>query len=440
VSLSFASCDPSTVPIWLAVQSGNGAWTRVTAGANNTFTFTPGATGGIAYVTADAAGFKTTQVLYGTAAEITAIATGPGPCSDLQTGTKRVNGTETHPGGPAIQQTVSIGGAETTWTAFSGAGYSLRNVPAGRRDVVAFSSTTAANGDTQLQRMIIRRNVEYANNATVPDLDLIGGESFAPVQHPITFTNLAGDKSGATVSFVTTNGGSSYFSGAGRFLNGLSSDGVGVYGIPDSLLQSGDFHLASVFASAKDGKSFRVAQWSVHSLGNRAITFGPALAPPSVTSLGTTPYLRPRVQLPLQSEYNGGASAEYDQGGNKVEVSATAGYFTGAPASWVIDVPDLTSAGYDPAWGLKGGTTLSWLVSAAGGNVLPFLGAPLVDGAQIVAAGTSSDAASFNVLGDRMRARHRTASSTWKPFSRFQRRFTVIPLRLEAASIPSVAW
>jgi hypothetical protein len=168
-----------------------------------------------------------------------------------------------------------------------------------------------------------------------------------------------------------------------------------LYGVPDSLLQAGDFHVSTVFAAASDGKSGRFAESMYHSLPDQTVTFGPPLSTPTVSTLGTSPSLRLRTQLPSQSAYNGGVSAEYDQGANSIEVTATAGYFGGMPSTWVVDVPDFAGAGYDASWGLRSGTTLSWLVVAAGGNVLPFFGATVVDGAQIIAGLTSNSSASF---------------------------------------------
>jgi len=66
-------------------------------------------------------------------------------------------------------------------------------------------------------------------------------------------------------------------------------------------------------------------------------------------------------------------------------------------ANWVLDIPDLTSAGYDQTWALKSGTPLNWQVFAAGGNVLQLLGATPVNGANIVAAGVASSG-TFNRL------------------------------------------
>ncbi len=102
---------------------------------------------------------------------------------------------------------------------------------------------------------------------------------------------------------------------------------------------------------------------------------------------------------------------EYDQGANSIsEVSATTGYFGGMPSTWVVDVPDFSGASSTarPA-GLHSGSPLSWQVVGAGGNVLPFFGATIVDGAQIIAGLVSNSSASFtcgsptemNRLGDR---------------------------------------
>jgi hypothetical protein len=413
VAMSFASCDPSKVPIWFAVQSGNGAWIQVTASANNTFTFTPGATGGFAYVTPDGPGF-TTQVVYGTASEITAIATGPGACFlDAQNGTKRVNGTAIH-FGTAATATVSIGGAETTWVAVNGSGFSLFNVPAGKRDVFAVQTFANPAGDINLQKMIIRRNTNYANAATAPELDFGGAESFVPTQHVVSFNNLAGDQSASSVAFVTTNGQSAeYYEGVGRFFPFNNLDGVLAYGVPDTLLQPGDFHLATVFAGGSNGQSARLVEWMVHSLVNDTVTFGPTLNTPSVTTLGTTPYLRLRAQLVSQGAYDNGITTEYQQGANSVAVWSTATYFGGTPSNWIVDIPDLTAAGYNASWGLRSGITMSWLVGAFHGDILPFVGAPMVDGAQITAAFKANDAASFNAISSR---RRRIANVIGKPW------------------------
>jgi hypothetical protein len=72
ITFNFANCESSETPVWIAVQSGTGPWTRVTP-TNNAFTFTPGATGAVAYVTQDGP-TNQTQVLYASATELTSLA------------------------------------------------------------------------------------------------------------------------------------------------------------------------------------------------------------------------------------------------------------------------------------------------------------------------------------------------------------------------------
>jgi hypothetical protein len=57
------------------------------------------------------------------------------------------------------------------------------------------------------------------------------------------------------------------------------------------------------------------------------------------------------------------------------------------PATWILDTPDLTTAGYDPARALKTGQSAAWEVDEAGGDVLPFIGSNPTNNAQITIAG-----------------------------------------------------
>ena len=71
-TFNYATCETNQTPVWFAAQNGTGPWTRVTP-TNNAFTFTINSAGAIAYVVKDGTDMKTT-VLYGSAAEIAAIA------------------------------------------------------------------------------------------------------------------------------------------------------------------------------------------------------------------------------------------------------------------------------------------------------------------------------------------------------------------------------
>jgi len=409
IAFSFASCDPTQVPIWFAVQNGTGAWTRVTAGPNNTFAFPISAAAGVAFVQRDGPNFTTT-VFYAGGDELTSVATGD-PCGiTAQTGTKTVKGTFNNYGNTPLFSTVTIGGApgDTTFPAQGGPNFSLFNVPAGARDLIA-ARHSVGNGFTGIQKMILRRSVNYSNNATMPLLDYGSAEAFVPPAFAILVGNLGADQASVTVSFTTANGASAPFHSdiGGTFAGG---PGVRIFAMPDSLLQPGDFHQIEIEAlpQGTNVSSERLAMLILHSVNSttvgagtapRTITFGAALASPTFSTPSSSPYARPRVQLPSQSDYKGGVAAGFENAGaNSMEIVATAAYFNGTPANWTLDVPDLTAAGYDVTWALKDSAALDRFVFAFSGNLSVLAGAAPSDNTLILGAGAGSSSASSSAL------------------------------------------
>jgi hypothetical protein len=409
VTFSFASCDPTQVPVWVAVQNGAGAWTRVQQGAGNTFTFAITSVGGIAFVTGSGTSYSTT-VLYLNASEATSIATGSVCDANAQTGTRTLTTNALNTGPQDI--TVTLGGASTTFTdpapPAGGHRFTLNNFPAGRRDLIGSKSLIQANGLTRIEKMILRRSTAYSATAFPPSIDFAGPESFVPLLHFVTLGNLSGDRSSVSESFMSTNGASeSFFESVGTFSPAAAADFVPIYTLPDSLLVPGDYHSLFIGAEpqAGNGTSGRFGLLLFHASANQMVAnlvLGPTLATPIVSMLGSTPNVRMRAQLPLQAAYNAAVNAEFSQNDLSANVTITAGYSGGAPATWTMDMPDLSTAGYDAAWGLKSGSPVSWHVVALGGNVLPLLGAAPVDGALVV-AGVKASSPSASMQFDRAR-------------------------------------
>jgi len=389
ITYSFADC----VPIWFAVQNGNGTWTRVTPSANNTFSFTIGANGGVAYVTQSGTSFTTT-VSYGSGTEFGTITSAPIRCGGITpaSGTKTLTGTTA---GLSLTDlaTVTIGGAIGSASGAAGGAFTIRNVPDGLQDLVASrGALNLQTFSTTLNKLIIRRNTNYPNNSAIPLLDFTSSEAFDPVQRTITVGNLGTDQTFTTVAFRTSNGASAaFFTGLG----GGSS--IPYYGVPAAQLQAADIHQIFLIASpsATSLTSFRAVYAFLHTPADVTLTLGPSLGATTVTSLGTTPYLRLRAQLPSASAYNAAATASYSQTGRTVNVTSTAGFSGSAPASWTLDIPDFSAAGYDPTWGLQTGAATNWTVTAVGGNFLALLGGTPADNTQILAAGASGSSNAF---------------------------------------------
>ena len=342
----------------------------------------------------DGPGFST-SVFYGSQADITALALGS-PCRGVNSsgGTKRLTGS-IGSSGPAAHQFVAIGGASIQHPGFQGSGFTLDGVPAGQRDLIAANFNNDANDLTSITRIILRHDVNYAS--AIPAMSLTAPESVAPANGRIVTNNTGTDQTSLQVSFVSANGASAPYS----TIQGSGPSRIPFPGLPDAVLQPGDLHLIDVTATpAGGGSSVREAILLRHSakVDVDTVTLGPALNQPTVTSLGTSPSLRLRAQLASQASYNVAALAEFAQSANSVAVVATANYANGTPANWVLDIPDLTAAGYDPTWGLKSGLSVNWQVTAASGAVLPFFGATPVDGMGLVAAGVSNSSAAFSRL------------------------------------------
>jgi hypothetical protein len=407
ITFNYANCETNQIPIWFAVQNGTGAWTRVTP-SNNAFTFTIGDKGAYAIVTQGGANFLT-KVTYASAAEITAVAIG-NPCgTDPPMGTKRINGTLANAGNPTLGDvaTVVVGGASYTRTDPTIQTFALTNVPRGPRDLIAARIRISAVG---LSRMILRRGTNFGNNANVPLLDFgIGStESFSPPLGVVTPLNLGGDAIDVEASLVTANGPSApYF-----FSNFLGPAGnSGFQGLPDSLLRPGDFHKVFIGAGPASGTTFRFAELLIHSINTTQplpISFGPRVTGANVTSLAAAPYVRLRGQVSSQSTYNSGAEAQFEQDLRTVTLDMTTTYLGSAPATWTLDTPDLSAAGYDPNWALKPGSGARWVMTAISGTVLPFLGGTPVDGAQIFGAGAQDSSSTFAAAlrGSRLRRPH----------------------------------
>jgi hypothetical protein len=382
-AVSYPFCAPA-LPVWVAYQSENGAWTRVQAGANNAYGFSIGARGGIAYVMQSGTDYDLT-VTYGTAAELNAG--GAGQCSAYPRGTKRLTGAVA---GTTMTDFVQVSLGPVSEFVAMGNAFTLDSVPDVPLNLLASRSTMEMEtGSITPNRLILRRNVNYANNSAIPTLDFNNAaEAFAPATANLT---IAG--AGSDTAFVSTTFSSGRFSfdgfGGGAFSFNFGASPLRYAGVPSDRLQSGDSHVLFAFAQGADTTSMRGLLAFVRTISDRSVTLGPAPAAAAVTSLGTTPYLRLRATSAGQSQYAGAASVDFVQGTRTASVSATAAYFGGAPATWDLAIPDLSAAGFDAAWGLRPGARTDWSLTTFGANFLSVFSGTPADGTTLLTASKS---------------------------------------------------
>lgn len=353
----------ATAPIWFAVQDGLASFARVTAGSNSDYKFSiNSATGAVAYVTSLNGSF-TLNIVYGTQAELIAQGTTicPGGTSKTLTGTF---------GGVAAgdQATVSMGGAFATGTT----SYTLNNVPAGVLDLIASDAATTINGTTiatQVKKIIIRRNQNPANNATLPVLDFSATEAFTPATATITLANGGSDFLASSSLYFTANGA------AGAFATDISTSPTRTfYGVPAAQQVAGDLHGITALSTVINGTTVnqvRSVTTYFKDLAAKTLTFGPVPSAVTVASVTGTPVVRLRSQWTVQSEYNKFFSFAYSQAvaatTRTISITMTNGYLGGNPTAIDHTMPDLsTVSGWDNNWGLRAGTVTNFTTTASG--------------------------------------------------------------------------
>ncbi len=381
-AISWQFCDATLFPVWFAFRSGTaGAWTRVTASANQTYNFTiAGTVGGVAYAQPVTGSPPQVTITLATVAELAAAATAE--CTTNRA-TKLLTGSFA---GLTMSQTgsVNLGGAFAS-TVFPGTAFQLPQVDEGVTDLIAFRSVqTFANNALSIvaDRAVLRRNVNYAANSAVPVIDFAGSESFPVQTAQIATANAGRDAVNVLASFLTSNGSFGGF--AFGALQGGTSPYV-VYGIPSERTQSGDLQIVSATASnfiAQGTGSLRIVGQYNRDLINRTLTFGPQLNLPTFVTVATQPYARIQGSGLWQAEYGDRLIGSFVQAvGNTTRtwmLSGTRGYF-GASSTYNFDMPDFSAVqGFDISWGLQIGVQTN--VTATGSGILSG-GGQIIEGA-----------------------------------------------------------
>jgi hypothetical protein len=363
-NVNWTFCETARFPLWFAFQNGTGAWTRVTSTGttNRVYSFTVGATGGVAYAIPRSGGGTDVTVSYLSQAEMTSVAANE--CVTNRA-TKSLTGTVANvPLGQVGG--VGIGGANAT--AFGPAtALAFTGVDDGVTDLLGFRYAIAGNVFTP-DRGVLRRNVNYAAGSAVPTVDFAGGESFAVASAQYTFAGAGSDAVVVTNNFVTSNGVAASF-----LLGQLLGTGLGprlVYGVPSANTQTGDLQqvLALTFNGSGADSTYRTIGQYNRTLVDRTMTFGPTMTAPTVTSLGTSPYARFSAAGSWPAQYGDGAGASFYQstGATNQWTLTTSRNYTGLGATtWTLAIPDFSGvAGFNASWALAS-TTTSWSASVS---------------------------------------------------------------------------
>jgi hypothetical protein len=354
-------------PAWVAFQDGDGPWTHSlpnVAGPNTIFEHEfQSDRGAIATLTLAGGGLTQLSVLYGSPTELaTAGATRTlfcgEPVSKTLLGT--VAGLDTNEAAVVsggffshIQTNPAIGGS-----------FALKTLPSGPHDLVA-ARTTRTNGQAALSSVILRRDVDLPDSATLPVLDFTSPEAFAPATATLTIGDLGAESAMAGVRLITAT--------SEVLLAPPPSASFAVTrvyaALPATQLRAADLQALNVSAVSASGS--RSTQLYFRSIGDRFLSLPAPLTRPTFDTMATTPSLRLRARFVPQTDYDRAALITYQQGRTTiVSVTMTAAYAARTASGYDLIVPDLTgTAGFDPRWAVQPGRTVLWTAGRIGGTL-----------------------------------------------------------------------
>jgi hypothetical protein len=367
VDLTYAACrNAADVPLWLAVQDGDGEWTRVNAtnGAFN-FTLTQGK-GGVATFTSE----NGLRVTYATTDELVTMMPS---CNGASV--RSVSGTVSD---YALLDDISLQMGDHAFTVQGSdpapAAFSIDEVDAGVTDLVGIRFRTAAGTqgfESYPDRVVLRRGI---SGSTTPEIDFGSTpDVFTPVQRSLNVTNVMTGETVrlySNVALGTTMGNIAIYQAATAQFPGAVS--VPFYGLTSAsgALAAGESQmlLVQAFRSTSSTVETRVATVVYTDAADKAVTLGPSLGP--ITIAGSS---HPSATYTIQDEYDNIFDVAFQQdngtSSSQVEILMTRSYL-GAGATVTLGVPDLSGAsGFQAAWLPVRGSSAIWSFVVTGADV-----------------------------------------------------------------------
>ena len=355
-------------PSWVAFQDGDGAWTRAepaVAGRLTTFhhAFTANR-GAVATLTLFDRGITSLSIQYGAPAELGFVGDTLARNCDFSAPHKllgRVAGLDTSEVAFVSAGLLSRAAAH----ALSGGDFELRDLPAGPQDVLA-TRMAHAGDETTITGMILRRDLDLPDGATLPELDFGSAEAFQPAVSQATLAGLGTDAALLITGFRTAHSVHEL-----ELASGATTSAIRSYrAIPASRLEPGDLHVLTATTLASAGVT-RATTLYFRAPADRTLAFGALPDAPSFGIASSTPTLRPRALFLPQADYDRFTGITYQQGQNTiVSVGMTPAYAARSGGAWVLTVPELTQVpGFDPAWTLHAGAPLLWTSARIGGTL-----------------------------------------------------------------------
>ena len=359
VALTF--CQQTGLPLWVAFSNNGGPWTQVTAGANNTYSFTINPKGIVAYVLPASGGKTSLFVVYGTTAELN----GRGTTQCVGNGTfKTINVTVNGVAANEVARIAMGGGGGSVVGGLTPNTFQMTTVQDGLRDLLGIKSPSFT--DLSANSIVIQRDLNIANNGSVT-VDFATG--VAPVSRTSTIANLGSQVGTFNVNFITKN-----FSVGGLFfdLQPATTLTRTWTGVPDANTVAGDFHVQTVLAINNATTPLPMRAVSVYNrlATNQTLTLPNAIATlPTVTVAGTSPYVTINSNWVVEAAYNALWTLVFSPASGTVSsvvVTGSSAYFGSGPVT--LNIPTF-GAGFNAAHGMQPGILVNWTFTAFGGTL-----------------------------------------------------------------------
>jgi hypothetical protein len=385
LALDFCSDD---TPVWFAYQNlGSSQWVHVTPDPAGTFRFTAEYYVTLVYVRQSGSDYHT-EIIGATNLELSQVSASN--CLE-ESGSKQLNGSVTGISGSQKAQVSMMFASpylQSPQTSFT-----LQNLPDRSLDLVA--SRVIITGTTQSSdRIIIRRNQNLVNGATLTVLDFESAEAFTATTNTVRARGL--------ISTETSGLGNNFFSSQGTphvlYFSELSGDAdLTVPSVPFAQTIAGEYNDMFMFSNNADGR-FRGIETFFRNPADKTLTMGGYSTPtPTFTTVSTVPYPRLRMRLGFGTvEYLNAVNFLLHQQFQQISVTdvsltVTGAYYTSSSTEWDLTLPDFSGVeGWQNAWGLQDGTPFTWRTTVYRGRAELLFGAAPDENEAILFAGRAS--------------------------------------------------
>ena len=372
-SLTMTFCS-NNLPTLLAYKNEGSGWQVATA-SGSSYTFAATSRLGVMTVFVSSNGAnKQANITYGLRPEFTAY-TGR-DCA----GTKRLNGTVA---GVASNQLVRVAMGPSALNPPATAAaptFSFLTLPNRPMDLAGTTGTTGVTFTPD--KMIIHRDLDLADNASLPTLDFGTTDAFALQQGTLT---IAGPPATDTKTMALTYWTKNATFGAVQRVD-ISAGSMTVFGVPVARQVAGEVHELFLDHYVSQNLVGRTLLSYYAAPGDRTETLGAFVNSPVISALASAPYLRLRARVTMQPDYQSASRVLFYQelsvnDTRAVFVQVSAGYLGATPATWDVSIPDFTGlAGFNNAWMPVPTSQTVWQVVGFNGRAELLGGARPVDG------------------------------------------------------------